>query len=69
VWRWESAAERSERLAAETEADRDAHAGEAPRSAPFPTPPLDLPHYHGIEGARPGETVLAAVTTDDPKEV
>jgi NADH-quinone oxidoreductase subunit H len=69
LWRWESGAERAERLAAEAEDERAAQAQEAPPSAPFPTPPLDLPHYHGIGSASPGETVLAGVTSDDQKEV
>jgi NADH-quinone oxidoreductase subunit H len=69
LWRWESASEREQRMAAEAEQQRAAEAGEAPPAAPFPTPPLDLPHYHGIGAASPGETVLAGVTGDDTKEV
>ena len=69
LWRWESASERAERLATEAADERAAGAGEAPPSAPFPTPPLDLPHYHGLGGASPGETVLTGVPGDDTKEV
>jgi len=69
LWRWESASERAERLATEAADERAAGAGEAPPSAPFPTPPLDLPHYHGRGGASPGETVLTGVPGDDTKEV
>ncbi|HSR87226.1 MAG TPA: NADH-quinone oxidoreductase subunit NuoH [Streptosporangiaceae bacterium] len=69
LWRWESASERAERLAIEAAEERAAGAGEAPPSAPFPTPPLDLPHYHGLGGASPGETVLTGVPGDDTKEV
>jgi len=69
VLRWETPAERGERVATQAAEERAANAGEAPPSTPFPTPPLDLPHYHGIGGASPGESVLAAVTADDTKEV
>jgi NADH-quinone oxidoreductase subunit H len=69
LWRWESGAERAERIAKEAADERAMHAGEAPQAAPFPTPPLDLPHYHGIGAASPGESVLAGVTGDDTKEV
>jgi len=69
LWRWESAAESAARLAKEAEDEREAEAGEAPPAAPFPTPPLDLPHYHGVGSASPGETMLAGVTRDDTKEV
>jgi NADH-quinone oxidoreductase subunit H len=69
LWRWESTAERAERLAAEAAEERAAGAGESRPTAPFPTPPLDLPHYHGVGAASPGESVLAGVTGDDAKEV
>ncbi len=69
VWRFESPGQRAERLAEEAEEERAAEGNEAPTPAPFPTPPLDLPHYHGIGLASPGEPVLATVTTDDTKEV
>jgi NADH-quinone oxidoreductase subunit H len=69
LWRFEPAAERADRLAAAAAADRAEEGDEAQPAAPFPTPPLDLPHYHGIGGASPGESVLAAVTSDDTKEV
>jgi NADH-quinone oxidoreductase subunit H len=69
LWRFEPAAERADRLAAAAAAERAEEGDEAPPAAPFPTPPLDLPHYHGIGRASPGESVLAAVTSDDTKEV
>jgi NADH-quinone oxidoreductase subunit H len=65
LWRWESANERAQRLAAEAEEDREDMAEEPPPGAPFPTPPLDLPHYHGIGLASAGRPVLAGVTGDD----
>jgi NADH-quinone oxidoreductase subunit H len=67
LWRWESAPQRAERRAAEAEEDRLAAGGEPPAPA-FPTPPLDLPHYHGIGTARRGQ-VLAGVADDEPTEV
>jgi NADH-quinone oxidoreductase subunit H len=69
VWRWESTGQRAERLAADAAEQRALEGDEEPPAAPFPTPPLDLPHYHGIGRASPGESVLAAVSTDDTKEV
>jgi NADH-quinone oxidoreductase subunit H len=69
LWRWESAAERAERETVAAAAEFEAEADEARPAAPFPTPPLDLPHYHGVGGANPGESVLAGVTGDDTKEV
>ena len=66
LWRWESAGQRAER-AAEV-AEESAAAGPGPAAGPaagFPTPPLDLPHYHGIGLASPGEPVLAGVSADD----
>jgi NADH-quinone oxidoreductase subunit H len=69
LWRFEPSAERAERLAQEAADEREADGDEAPPAAPFPTPALDLPHYHGIGSASPGESVLAAVTSDDTKEV
>jgi NADH-quinone oxidoreductase subunit H len=69
LWGYEPAAHRAQRLAAEAAAEREDEAYEEPTAAPFPTPPLDLPHYHGIGSASPGESVLAAVTSDDTKEV
>ncbi|MGO8958458.1 MAG: NADH-quinone oxidoreductase subunit NuoH [Streptosporangiaceae bacterium] len=59
LWRWESAGQRAEReaeLAAEAgAADLGQAAGAAAR---FPTPPLDLPHYHGVGLGGPAEPVL-----------
>ena len=69
VWRFELPGQRAERLADEAAAERALEGDEVPTAAPFPTPPLDLPHYHGIGRASPGESVLAAVTTDETKEV
>jgi NADH-quinone oxidoreductase subunit H len=69
LWRFEPSAERAERLAQEAADEREAGGDEAPPTAPFPTPALDLPHYHGIGSASPGESILAAVTSDDTKEV
>ncbi|HEY2312643.1 MAG TPA: NADH-quinone oxidoreductase subunit NuoH [Streptosporangiaceae bacterium] len=69
VWRWESSGQRAERVAAAAAEERAEAGEEAPMTAPFPTPPLDLPHYHGIGRASPGESLLAGVTGDDTKEV
>jgi NADH-quinone oxidoreductase subunit H len=64
--RWESAGQRAERQAEveAEEAERAQAEGRAPAGPAFPTPPMDLPHYHGIglEGSGP---VLAGVTGDD----
>jgi NADH-quinone oxidoreductase subunit H len=65
LWRWESSGERAQRLAAEAEADRDEWDEEPAPRATFPTPPLDLPHYHGIGLDSPGQPALAGVTGDD----
>jgi NADH-quinone oxidoreductase subunit H len=68
LWHWESAPQRAERLAAEAEEERLAM-GEEPVSAPaFPTPPLDLPHYHGI-GISTSRPVLAGVADNEATEV
>ena len=69
LWNWESAGQRAERLAEEAAEDRAAEGEQPASTAPFPTPPLDLPHYHGVGLTRPGEPVLAQVTGDDTKEV
>jgi len=68
LWRWEAAGERAEREAAEAEEEALVEEGAA-EPAPFPTPPLDLPHYHGIGIATTGKPVLAGITGDDTKEV
>jgi NADH-quinone oxidoreductase subunit H len=69
LWRFEPAAEKADRLAAAAAGEPEGESDEAPPAAPFPTPPLDLPHYHGIGRAIPGESILASVTSDDTKEV
>jgi NADH-quinone oxidoreductase subunit H len=70
LWRWESAPQRAERQAQEAEQERLAAGGEEPvaRGPAFPTPPMDLPHYHGIGVATRGP-VLAGVADDEAKEV
>jgi NADH-quinone oxidoreductase subunit H len=68
LWRWESAGQRRESEAAEAAEAREATASQRPEGAAFPTPPLDLPHYHGI-GLEGGQPVLAGVTEDRTKEV
>jgi NADH-quinone oxidoreductase subunit H len=67
LWHWESAPQRAERLAAEAEEARMA-AGEEPQRPAFPTPPMDLPHYHGIGIATSGR-VLSGVADDEAEEV
>ena len=67
LWHWESAPQRAERLAAEAEEARIA-AGEEPQPPAFPTPPMDLPHYHGI-GVATSAPVIAGVADDEAKEV
>jgi NADH-quinone oxidoreductase subunit H len=66
--RWDSAGQRRERLAAEAaeeEAELAEHEGiTSPPTPSFPTPPLDLPHYHGVSRGTPGP-VLAGVAGDD----
>jgi NADH-quinone oxidoreductase subunit H len=66
LWHWESAPQRAERLAAEAEEARIA-AGEERQPPAFPTPPMDLPHYHGI-GVATSRPVIAGVA-DEAKEV
>jgi hypothetical protein len=70
LWRWESAPQRAERQAKQAEESRLAAGGEEPVSPvpAFPTPPMDLPHYHGIGIATSGP-VLAGVADDEAKEV
>jgi NADH-quinone oxidoreductase subunit H len=68
LWRWESAGQRREHEAAEEAELREASAGQRPATAAFPTPPLDLPHYHGI-GLTGSEPVLTGATENGTKEV
>jgi NADH-quinone oxidoreductase subunit H len=67
--RWDSAGLRRERLAAEAaeeEAELAEHEGiTTPRTPSFPTPPLDLPHYHGAGAAGASGPVLAGVAGDE----
>jgi len=65
LWQWESATQKAERLAAEAAEQRAAEEGSAAPATPFPTPPMDLPHYHGIGVGRQAEPALAGVTGDD----
>jgi NADH-quinone oxidoreductase subunit H len=68
LWFWESAGQRAQRLAAEEEERRAAGDEETAEQTAFPTPPMDLPHYHGI-GLATGKPVLTGVTEDGAKEV
>jgi NADH-quinone oxidoreductase subunit H len=68
LWRWESAGQRREHEAAEEAELREASAGQRPATAAFPTPPLDLPHYHGI-GLTDSEPVLTGAAENGTKEV
>ncbi|MBO0838715.1 MAG: NADH-quinone oxidoreductase subunit NuoH [Actinobacteria bacterium] len=68
LWRWESAAQRAEQLAAEAEEARVAGGAEPAEEPAFPTPPLDLPHYHGI-GVATSKPVLAGIADDEAQEV
>ncbi|HEY7324099.1 MAG TPA: NADH-quinone oxidoreductase subunit NuoH [Streptosporangiaceae bacterium] len=68
LWSWESAGERAERLAAEAEEERIAAGGEPEPLPAFPTPPMDLPHYHGI-GLATSKPVLTGVADDEAQEV
>jgi len=67
LWWWESSGTRAERQAARAAADRAVDEAEHPApSAPFPTPPMDLPHYHGIGlTGSGGDAVLAGVAGDE----
>jgi NADH-quinone oxidoreductase subunit H len=68
LWSFESAGERAEQVEKEAE-ERRAAGEEEPAAEPaFPTPPLDLPHYHGI-GLATAKPVLTGVTEDAAKEV
>jgi NADH-quinone oxidoreductase subunit H len=66
--RWDTASQRAERRAAREaeEAELDQPEGTVSPPAPaFPTPPLDLPHYHGVGLGGESGQVLAGVTGDD----
>jgi NADH-quinone oxidoreductase subunit H len=60
--RWETAGQRAEREAAET-AEREEAEGVPPSA--FPTPPMDLPHYHGIGLTGPSQPAMAGTAGDD----
>ncbi|HTZ94396.1 MAG TPA: NADH-quinone oxidoreductase subunit NuoH [Streptosporangiaceae bacterium] len=65
LWRAESSGQRAERLAAEAEEEFAESGAERPAPA-FPTPPMDLPHYHGVGLAGSGgDPVLAGISGDD----
>jgi NADH-quinone oxidoreductase subunit H len=70
---WETAGQRAERREAEAEEEAELAqpAGAvSPRMPSFPTPPMDLPHYHGIGLDAESGPVLAGVAGDDStKEV
>ena len=66
--RWDTASQRAERRAAREAEDAALDQPEGTVSPPapaFPTPPLDLPHYHGAGLGGSGGQVLAGVTGDD----
>jgi NADH-quinone oxidoreductase subunit H len=66
--RWDTASQRAERRTAREaeEAELDQPDGTvAPPAPAFPTPPLDLPHYHGVGLGAEGGQVLAGITGDD----
>jgi len=66
---WDSAAQRRERQAAEAaaeEAEFAEHEGTPVVAAPvFPTPPKDLPHYHGVGLEGSDGPVLAGVAGEE----
>jgi NADH-quinone oxidoreductase subunit H len=71
LWGWEITSQKRERLAEQAAAAGLAGGAGAGRpheqAAPFPTPPLDLPHYHGIGLAGTSKPVLAGVAGEqDP---
>jgi NADH-quinone oxidoreductase subunit H len=66
--RWERAGQRAEEEAAEAaeQAELDEAGGAvSPGRASFPTPPMDLPHYHGIGLESASQPALAGTATDD----
>ncbi len=66
--RWETSGMRAERQAVEAEEQAEAQQAEgavSPRRAAFPTPPMDLPHYHGIGLEGVSQPVLAGAARDD----
>src|ERR1700733_5115047 len=60
----EASAERKRRLAEEEEADAEPDLAERGRA--FPSPPLDLPHYHGI-GVTPSGSSTAVSSPDSSR--
>jgi NADH-quinone oxidoreductase subunit H len=63
--RWERAGQRAEEEAAEQAELDEADGTVSPGRASFPTPPMDLPHYHGIGLESASEPALAGTATDD----
>jgi NADH-quinone oxidoreductase subunit H len=68
LFRWDAASQRAERAAAQAEPEPEEAEGAEQRARPsFPTPPLDLPHYHGIGVQGESRPVLAGTGADDGK--
>jgi len=54
----------------EAAAEAEAEAADIREHGPvFPTPPMDLPHYHGIGVTAGGKPVAPGTPSDSPKEV
>jgi NADH-quinone oxidoreductase subunit H len=62
---WEASGRRDEREAAAAAQLQEPDGTGLPRPAPFPTPPMDLPHYHGIGLTDEATPVLAGAVGDD----
>jgi len=68
---WETSGQRAERAAKRAAAQAALEEGEEEEGAvpsrrpSFPTPPMDLPHYHGVGLQEPTRSVLAGTATDD----
>ncbi|MGO8728852.1 MAG: NADH-quinone oxidoreductase subunit NuoH [Streptosporangiaceae bacterium] len=66
-WIWERSVRRGE---VEAAAEAEAEAADIREHGPvFPTPPMDLPHYHGIGVTAGGKPVAPGTPSDSPKEV